>query len=78
MSDSTFLVNSGTGTLVFASRRVESISNGEGQLLDGRCVIDHASQFSEIGNKMHVIGSKQVIDKELERQTVLHAGFVYG
>ena len=72
------MINSGTGALVFASRRIESIFDGEGQLSDGRCVIDHASQFSEMGNEMHVIGSKQVIDKKLERQTVLYAGFVYG
>ena len=59
-------------------RRIESVSNGEGQLADGRRVVGHASQFPEMGNEMLVVGSKQVIDKELERQTVFHAGFIYG
>ena len=78
MSDSSFLFLSGTGALVFASGRIESIANGEGQLADGRRVVGHASQFTEMGNEMLVVGSKQVIDKELERQAILHAGFIYG
>lgn len=31
-----------------------------------------------MGNEMLVIGSKQVVDKELEGQAFLHAGFIYG
>ena len=77
-SDSSFLFQSSTGTLVFALRRIESVSNGEGQLADGRRVVGHASQFPEMGNEMLVIGSKQVVDKELEGQVILHAGFIYG
>ena len=77
-SHSSFLFRSSTGTLVFASRRVESVSNGEGQLADGRRVVGHASQFPEMGNEMLVVGSKQVVDKELEGQAILHAGFIYG
>ena len=77
-SDSSFLFLSGTGSLVFASGRIESVSNGEGQFAGRRRIVGHASQFPEMGNEMLVIGSKQVIDKELERQAILHAGFIYG
>ena len=76
-SDSSFLFQSSTGTLVFALRHVKSIADGQRIIAYRVIMMNDLTHCARIHPAMHVSRAKQIIGVEEHQQLSLKERFIY-